>query len=80
MAVQGTTTDAFKSLKEILQKNLDNGDEVGAAIYVNLDGKPVVDIWGGLPTRNAPTLDRKYHRQRLVNHQKRHCLGCSDPR
>jgi CubicO group peptidase (beta-lactamase class C family) len=46
-AVQGTNADAFKSLKEILQKNLDNGEEIGAAIYVNLDGKPVVDIWGG---------------------------------
>lgn len=47
MAVHGTTTSAFEPLKEIFQKNLDNGDEIGAAIYVNLNGKPVIDIWGG---------------------------------
>ncbi|EED16406.1 beta-lactamase [Talaromyces stipitatus ATCC 10500] len=45
--VHGTTTEAFQALKQILQKNLDNGDEIGAAIYVSLDGKPVVDLWGG---------------------------------
>ncbi|KAF5015471.1 hypothetical protein F66182_13190, partial [Fusarium sp. NRRL 66182] len=47
MAVQGTTADAFKSLKEILQSNLDNGEEIGAALYVSYNGEPVVDIWGG---------------------------------
>jgi CubicO group peptidase (beta-lactamase class C family) len=45
--VQGTYTDAFESIKWALQANLDNGEELGAAIHVTVGGHTVVDLWGG---------------------------------
>lgn len=46
-AVYGTCTDEFEAVKQIFQKNLENGEEIGATLYVNLGGKTVVDLYGG---------------------------------
>jgi CubicO group peptidase (beta-lactamase class C family) len=46
-AVQGSCDTAFKSVQEALEANLDSGEELGASITVLVDGKTVVDIWGG---------------------------------
>jgi CubicO group peptidase (beta-lactamase class C family) len=43
----GTCDDQFNVVKELLQSFLDSGEELGASIVVNVDGKNVVDIWGG---------------------------------
>ncbi|ETI27219.1 hypothetical protein G647_09902 [Cladophialophora carrionii CBS 160.54] len=45
--VQGHCDDKFSRVKDLLQKYVDSGDELGASITVNVDGKDVVDIWGG---------------------------------
>lgn len=45
--VQGTNDERFAKLRDIFQKHLDSGDETGASITVNIDGKNVVDLWGG---------------------------------
>jgi CubicO group peptidase (beta-lactamase class C family) len=45
--VAGTCDDRFKTVKKLLQTYIDSGDELGASIVVNVDGKKVVDIWGG---------------------------------
>lgn len=45
--VHGHCDDAFASVQELLKGNLNNGEELGASIVVNIDGKNVVDIWGG---------------------------------
>jgi len=47
MAVQGTCDRRFEELRSLLQQNLESGEELGASITVNLEGKDVVDIWGG---------------------------------
>jgi CubicO group peptidase (beta-lactamase class C family) len=45
--VQGVCEPRFEGLKRALEANLDSGEEVGAAVVVDLDGHVVVDLWGG---------------------------------
>jgi len=45
--VQGHSEDRFASLRALLQAKLDSGEELGASLAVELDGKLVVDLWGG---------------------------------
>ena len=45
--VEGTTTDKYAKLVEILQASLDNGNDVGASVTVIDKGGLVVDIRGG---------------------------------
>jgi len=45
--VQGICDPRFTAVKDLFQSYLDSGEELGASICVNLDGKDVVDIWGG---------------------------------
>ena len=45
--VQGTCDDRFAEIRQLLQANIDNEKELGASITINIDGKEVVDIWGG---------------------------------
>ncbi|MEU6643417.1 serine hydrolase domain-containing protein [Saccharomonospora sp. NPDC046836] len=47
MTVQGHWEDRFAPLAQILEKNLASGEDVGASVAVMLDGRPVVDLWGG---------------------------------
>jgi len=46
-AVQGTCDTRFEPVREALQANLDSGGELGGSVTINLDGKTVVDMWGG---------------------------------
>ncbi|KAL6699717.1 beta-lactamase/transpeptidase-like protein [Trichoderma pleuroticola] len=45
--IQGQLDPKFEELRNLFQKNLDSKAEVGASISLNIDGKDVVDIWGG---------------------------------
>ena len=45
--VHGHCDDKFKDLTRLLSENIESGEELGASICVNLDGKDVVDIWAG---------------------------------
>ncbi|KAJ5093664.1 beta-lactamase [Penicillium angulare] len=45
--VHGSCDSAFHSVRDLLQQRLAEGNEVGASLCVNVDGKNVVDIWGG---------------------------------
>jgi CubicO group peptidase (beta-lactamase class C family) len=45
--VHGQCDTNFDELQTLLQKFVESGEELGASIAVNLDGKSVVDIWGG---------------------------------
>jgi CubicO group peptidase (beta-lactamase class C family) len=45
--VQGTCEERFGAVREALTANLDSGEELGASVHVDLDGTPVVDLWGG---------------------------------
>jgi CubicO group peptidase (beta-lactamase class C family) len=45
--VQGTCDPRFAQVKSLFQAYLDSGEELGASICVDLDGKQVIDLWGG---------------------------------
>jgi CubicO group peptidase (beta-lactamase class C family) len=64
MAVHGTCDKRFEVLSNLLQQNLESGEELGASIAVNIEGKDVVDIWGGY-VDNSQT--RPWQRDTIVN-------------
>jgi CubicO group peptidase (beta-lactamase class C family) len=66
MAVQieGNCDARFRRVKEVFASNFANGLEVGAAVAITLDGKSVVDLWGG-HADSART--RSWKRDTLVN-------------
>jgi CubicO group peptidase (beta-lactamase class C family) len=45
--VEGVCDSRFEAMRDILQRNLDSGADLGASVAVVLEGEPVVDIWGG---------------------------------
>lgn len=45
--VQGTCAARFEPLRAALEENLQRGDELGASIFVDIDGEPAVNLWGG---------------------------------
>jgi CubicO group peptidase (beta-lactamase class C family) len=45
--IKGTYNEQFKSLRDLLERNLVNGDDIGASIAVYIDSEAVLDIWGG---------------------------------
>jgi CubicO group peptidase (beta-lactamase class C family) len=53
--VHGSCDDRFAGVREALAQHLD-ADELGASVAVDLDGRTVVDLWGGFrdPERTAP--------------------------
>ena len=44
---QGYANAPFEKLKTLLEEQINSGEELGASIVVNIDGKNLVDIWGG---------------------------------
>ena len=47
MVVNGYCDERFLSTKQAFEKNFDLGLEVGASFAISLEGKLVVDLWGG---------------------------------
>lgn len=47
MAIDGHCDPRFSGVREKLAANLDNGEELGASIVVDIDGHTAVDLWGG---------------------------------
>ncbi|MBF4162498.1 serine hydrolase domain-containing protein [Nocardioides acrostichi] len=45
--VEGTCTDTFAPLRDLLEQHLASGDDTGASLAVVHDGQLVVDLWGG---------------------------------
>jgi len=45
--IKGYCEERFKSVKEAFQSNFDDNLEVGASFAVTINGKHVVDLWGG---------------------------------
>src|SRR2546430_571503 len=48
MTVQGTCDPRFEAVRDAFARNFQELNEVGAAVAVHLDGRPVVDLWGGV--------------------------------
>ena len=57
--LNGVRDERFDRVSDALARNLDAGVELGAGIYVEVDGQPVVDVWGGWQDRDhaAPWTD-----------------------
>jgi CubicO group peptidase (beta-lactamase class C family) len=53
--VQGTCEDRFGAVRAALEENLGSGEELGASVYVDLDGERVVDLWGGFRDESRTT-------------------------
>ena len=59
-AVQGTCDPRFAGLRDLLERRLADGDDVGASVCVIEDGAVRVDLWGGVAdvgTRRPWTRD-----------------------
>ena len=54
--ISGTCDPKFAELQDILAANLASGADVGASVAVMIDGRPLVDLWGGHTdeTRSTP--------------------------
>jgi len=46
--IDGFVAPGFERVREVFRENFDERAEVGAAFAAYLDGKPVVDLWGGI--------------------------------
>jgi CubicO group peptidase (beta-lactamase class C family) len=45
--VPGSFDERFRPVRDAFAKQLESGNELGASIVVDIDGRTVVDIWGG---------------------------------
>ncbi|MFD6356827.1 serine hydrolase domain-containing protein [Nocardia tengchongensis] len=56
--VDGQVDPAFRAVRDVFEASFADGQNAGAAVAVLVDGRPVVDLWGGLAdTRsNRPWL------------------------
>jgi CubicO group peptidase (beta-lactamase class C family) len=45
--IEGTCDERFAAVRHELAECIDEGDELGASIAVDLDGEVAVDLWGG---------------------------------
>jgi CubicO group peptidase (beta-lactamase class C family) len=45
--IKGICNENFMRVREVLERNLASGADIGASAAVFIDGEPVVDIWGG---------------------------------
>lgn len=45
---EGHADPAFADVKAVFEEGLANGDDLGAAVAVFVDGRAVVDLWGGI--------------------------------
>ncbi|HUN56904.1 MAG TPA: serine hydrolase domain-containing protein [Candidatus Binataceae bacterium] len=45
--IQGECDPRFARVREVFADNFDRRGEVGAAVAVTVDGRPVIDLWGG---------------------------------
>lgn len=55
-SVGGFADERFGALREVFEKNLSSGEELGASLVVLERGEPIVDLWGGWadPGRTRP--------------------------
>ena len=49
--INGLCDPAFKVVREALAQNLTDGEEIGEVVSVVVNGKTVVDLWGGYKDR-----------------------------
>jgi CubicO group peptidase (beta-lactamase class C family) len=63
-ALHGTVDPRFARVKEAFAENFRERNEVGAAVAVTIDGRPVVDLWAGHADQ---ARTRPWQRNTIVN-------------
>ena len=46
-AIQGIAEERFSAVRDAFIRNFEDRGEIGACVSVTVDGKAVVDLWGG---------------------------------
>ena len=64
IAVRGTCDRAYRAVRDAFAANFDEQGELGAACAVSVDGRVVVDVWGGWKDADRT---RPWERDTLVN-------------
>jgi CubicO group peptidase (beta-lactamase class C family) len=64
VSATGENDPRFARVREVFEASLHDGTELGAAVAVTIDGRPVVDLWGGLAEKDTA---RPWERDTLVN-------------
>src|SRR5438105_10551139 len=62
--IHGSFDERFTGVRDALADNLDQGLDVGASAAVMIDGRPVVDIWGGYVDQATKT---PWDRDTIIN-------------
>ncbi|GGB27250.1 serine hydrolase domain-containing protein [Allosediminivita pacifica] len=53
--IQGSWDPKFEKVRDLFAEKVADGSEVGASLHVTVDGKDVIDIWGGWREREHLT-------------------------
>ena len=70
VVVQGECDPAFAGVRDAFAANFAAGLELGASLCVEVDGRAVVDLWGGwLDAEQRATLGTRLDRLRVLVHQ-----------
>ncbi len=70
VTVNGSCAPAFERVRDAFEKNFTDGDEVGAAVAVWVDGDLVVNLWGGYAdARRRTALAAEHPGQHLLRDQ-----------
>ena len=64
MPIDGNCDPAFEAVRSALATNFSERGELGAAICVRVEGRTVVDLWGG---HRDLARNRPWERDTLVN-------------
>ena len=62
--IQGVVEPRFARVKDVFAQNFASKGEVGAAVAITLDNRPVVDLWAGFADRAKTT---PWTRDTIVN-------------
>jgi len=61
--VHGSCEDRFLVVKEAFAKNFEKDEDIGASFAATINGKFVIDIWGGYADKEKITSDEKKHKR-----------------
>lgn len=62
-AIQGTCDPRFELVRQEFERNFSEREEVGASVSITIEGRTVVDLWGGL---SDPETGRPWERDTTV--------------
>src|SRR5579871_2702339 len=53
MGIEGICDARFQTVRDDFERNFNERGEVGASVCVTVEGRTVVDLWGGLADRHT---------------------------